>query len=125
MVGMVPAARGISSRSHARGVTARPPRGANALGPRARIKWDRLGRYVLVIAIGVVLVSYIHPLTTYLSQYKAANRARAELDRLKQQNRQLHLRIKEQSDPLTVELRARRLGMARQGERPYIIEGLK
>lgn len=80
---------------------------------------------MLVIAILVVLASYIQPLSTYWSQRKAAQRSRADLTQLKQQRRDLRLRVKELNDPRMFETQARRLGMVREGERLFIIQGLE
>lgn len=76
------------------------------------------------MAIAVVLVSYIQPVSSYWTQRQAAHRASADLDGLRQQNRDLKRRVATLNDSRTFETQARRMGMVRPGERLFIIEGL-
>ena len=50
--------------------------------------------------------------------------AAQELDELTRANQQLKLRVDALRDPGALEHEARKLGMVRQGERAYVIEGL-
>ena len=72
----------------------------------------------------MILLLYISPAKHWLQQSSTASAQRQELDDLTQENRQLKHRVKQLQDPGALELEARRLGMVREGERAYVIEGL-
>ena len=91
---------------------------------RIRIRWDRLGRWALLAVLAFVVYLYIGPAATWVSTYREAGRKRAEVAALKDENRRLLERRRELRDPEALEREARRLGMVRQGERPYVIQGL-
>jgi cell division protein FtsB len=91
---------------------------------RTTIRWDRLGRLALLATLFVILLLYISPAKHWLQQSSTAGAQRQELDELTKENRQLEHRVKQLQDPDALELEARRLGMVREGERAYVIEGL-
>jgi cell division protein FtsB len=91
---------------------------------RTRIRWDRLGRWALIAVLGLVLYLYIGPAATWISTYREAARKRAEVAALKAENRRLRERRHVLRDPAALEREARRLGMVKAGEKPYVIEGL-
>jgi cell division protein FtsB len=108
----------------------RRPAGRRAR-PRARtragkggIRWDRLARLSLLVVLAAVLVSYMGPATEYLRAWKLAKDTGAELQALERDNERLRDRARRLRDLETVELEARKAGMARPGERVYLIEGL-
>ena len=90
-----------------------------------RIRWDRLGRWALIVVLGFVLYLYIGPAVSWVSAYKEAKRKRAEVAALKAENRRLLDRRKELRDPASLEREARRLGMVKAGEKSFVIEGVK
>jgi cell division protein FtsB len=125
-----------SSRSgHAR---ARPARRTTAAGPRPRprpvgggratratgIRWDRVGRIALLLVLVGIIGLYIGPARSYLGARQEAGRRSAELAELKRENARLRARRAALRDPQALEREARRLGMVRPGERPYVIEHL-
>lgn len=71
-----------------------------------------------------VLVSYLGPARNYLESWRLAKQTRVELQELRTDNDRLRERAKRLRDPNTIELEARRIGMARPGERAYVIRGL-
>ena len=89
-----------------------------------RIRWDRLGRWALIVVLGLVLYLYIGPALTWVSTYKEAGRKRAEVAALKAENKRLRDRRRYLRDPASLEREARRLGMVKAGEKSYVIEGL-
>ena len=89
-----------------------------------RIRWDRLGRWTLIMVLGFVLYLYIGPAASWVSTYKEAKRKREEVAALKAENQRLRERRKELRDPASLEREARRLGMVKAGEKSYVIEGL-
>jgi cell division protein FtsB len=91
---------------------------------RTQIRWDRLGRWALILVLGFVVYLYIGPAATWVSTYREAGRKRAEVAALKAENKQLRDRRRELRDPQALEREARRLGMVKAGEKSYVIEGL-
>ena len=91
---------------------------------RTSIRWDRLGRLALLGTLFVILLLYVSPAKHWLQQSSTAGAQRQELDELIKENRQLKERVRALRDPGALEREARRLGMVRQGERAYVIQGL-
>ena len=92
--------------------------------PPARIRWDRLGRYALLMVLSAVLLSYISPISHWLRQSETAKQEEAQLAELQDENAQLKGRIDDLKRPLALEREARKLGMIKEGERAYVIENL-
>ena len=90
-----------------------------------RIRWDRLGRWALIVVLGLVLYLYVGPAATWVSTYQEAKRKRAEVAALKAENRRLLDRRKGLRDPASLEREARRLGMVKAGEKSYVVQGVK
>jgi cell division protein FtsB len=88
------------------------------------IRWDRVGRLALLATFFVILLLYISPAKHWLQQSSTARAQRSELKELTAQNRELKRRVRSLRDPGALEREARKLGMVRQGERAYVIEGL-
>jgi cell division protein FtsB len=88
------------------------------------IRWDRVGRVALLGTLVVILMLYVSPARHWLQQSSTAGAQRAEVEELTDENRQLKRRVRALRDPGALEREARRLGMVRQGERAYVIEGL-
>jgi cell division protein FtsB len=91
---------------------------------RTSIRWDRLGRLALLATLLVILLLYISPAKHWWQQSRTARAQSAELEKLNEENRKLKRRVRALRDPGALEREARRLGMVRQGERAYVIEGL-
>ena len=91
---------------------------------RTSIRWDRLGRLALLGTLFVILMLYISPAKHWWEQSRTSNAQAQELEDLSQENHGLKERVKALRDPGALEREARRLGMVRQGERAYVIEGL-
>ncbi len=92
--------------------------------PPARIRWDRLGRYALLMVLGAVLLSYISPISHWLRQSETAKHEEAQLEALQEENASLKHRVEDLKRPLALEREARKLGMIKEGERAYVIENL-
>jgi cell division protein FtsB len=98
-----------------------------AAGPALRlpgIRWDRVARLSLLFALLLVLLSYVGPATNYWEAWHLNRETRSEVRTLREDNAQLRERARELQNPQRVELEARRLGMARPGERVYVVRGL-
>jgi cell division protein FtsB len=93
------------------------------VGP-SRIRWDRLGRTVLVLVLFGVLISYLNPVVNLIDAWRDSKAGEDRLVELEREQASLEEKVEEASSPLTVEREARRLGMIRAGERAYVVRGL-
>ncbi len=85
------------------------------------IRWDRLpGNWLLLIVL-VMGFLYVPPLHGYYEQRKATSEARASLQATAKENRELRARAKSLKRQSTIELEARKLGMVKPDERPFVI----
>jgi cell division protein FtsB len=91
---------------------------------RPNIRWDRLGRVFLLGVLFVILLMYISPLTRWVTQKSTAKEDTAQLHQLESANGSLKKKLKLLGSPQALELRARQLGMVKQGERAFVIENL-
>lgn len=104
--------------------TVRPPQ-TSALGAAAlRVRWDRVGRVALLLLLVVVVGLYIGPARSLFSTWRDSNAKQAQLHALQREHTTLLRRAAELRDPRTVEAEARRLGLVRPGERPYVVRNL-
>jgi len=97
--------------------------GAHRATADGRIRWDRVGRVALLCLLFVVLMLYIAPLRNWLAQSRMANLERGETHALEREHERLARRARDLERPAVIEREARRLGMVRRGERPFVIEG--
>jgi cell division protein FtsB len=88
------------------------------------IRWDRVGRVALLATLVTILGLYLSPAKHWIEQSRTAGEQTRELKSLTAENRNLKKRVHALRDPGALEHEARRLGMVRQGERPYVVEGL-
>ena len=91
---------------------------------RPNIRWDRLGRVFLLGVLFVILLMYVSPLTRWVTQKNTAKEDTAALRQLEATNADLKSRLRSLQSPQALELRARKLGMVKQGERAFVIENL-
>lgn len=89
-----------------------------------RVRWERLGRVVLVGVFAIVLGLYLKQGLSLLGTHSQAAGQQAIVQRLARENRRLERERAALSDPATIELDARKLGMVNPGERPYVVTGL-
>jgi cell division protein FtsB len=92
---------------------------------RTRIQWDRVGRIVLVVVLFLVLASYVNPLVNFVDAWRDSKAEQAQLAELKLENARLKQRAASLEGPAAAESAARKLGMVSEGERSYVIRGLK
>jgi cell division protein FtsB len=78
----------------------------------------------LLLVLFAVLVSYVGPAANYLESWRLAKQTRTELNGLRAENAHLRERAKLLRDSDAIELEARKIGMARPGERAYVIRNL-
>src|SRR4051812_7490960 len=116
----------MSARAQtARGYRMRPaPRRTAGRGRPSRVRWDKLGRVVLVLVLFGVLASYIGPTIKFVGSWRDAGVQRAELRALQAENQHLRERQASLGEPGAAEQAARKLGMVSVGEGSYVIQGL-
>lgn len=117
------AAAQTAPRRHPRQPPARPHR-VIARPPRLRVRWERVGRYGLVVVFAIVIGLYAQHTLSYLSTRSVAGQQQATVSRLQRQNAALLGQERALNDPATIVSQARKLGMVRPGERPYTITGM-
>ena len=94
------------------------------LAGAAAIRWDRVSRVVLlVVLLGLVLL-YAGPARSYWDAMQEASQRRAEVAERKRENERLRERRRALRSSGALEREARRLGMTKPGERPYVVENL-
>jgi cell division protein FtsB len=71
-----------------------------------------------------IVLSYVGPATNYLQSWRLARQTKSEVAELKRDNAKLRARAKHLKNPAEIELQARRMGMARPGERVYVVRNL-
>lgn len=91
----------------------------------SRIRWDRVGRVVLVVAIFAVLVSYIGPTLNVFETWRESSAAESRLGELKAENEQLSRQASALQEPAAMIAEARKLGLVAPGEQAYVVDGLK
>jgi cell division protein FtsB len=77
-----------------------------------------------VLVLGAILLSYVGPTTKYFRTWRLAHQTRADVQSLRAENERLRARAARLRDPEQIELEARKIGMARPGERVYVVRGL-
>lgn len=92
-------------------------------GGRA-IRWDRVGRVALLMVLLGVVALYVGPSLNFLGTYREAKTRRDEVRTLQAENDRLRARRKALQSRATLEREARRLGLVKPGERPFIVKGL-
>jgi cell division protein FtsB len=90
----------------------------------AGIRWDRMGRVAMLLLVAGVLSLYAGPVHSWYVTWRDSRAKRAEVARLRAENVRLRARRADLLRASTLEREARRLGMVRPGERPYIVRGL-
>jgi cell division protein FtsB len=97
-------------------------RRAPARTARSEIQWHKVGRLALLFMLFVIVLLYIRPVAHWIQQRSTAAHSRADLRDLQAEHARLQARLRQLSGTGAVEREARRMGMVRRGERPYVIE---
>jgi cell division protein FtsB len=101
-----------------------PQRPRVVAGGGRAIRWDRVGRVALLVVLLGVVALYVGPSISFFQTYREAKTRRAEVRQLQTENAKLRARRQALKDPQTLEREARRLGLVKPGERPFIVKGL-
>jgi cell division protein FtsB len=78
---------------------------------------------LLVVLLGVVAL-YVGPSISFFHTYKEAEAKRGEVRALQAENARLRARKQALRSPATLEQEARRLGLVKPGEKPFVVKGL-
>jgi cell division protein FtsB len=91
----------------------------------ARIRWDRVGRVALLLVLLLIVYLYVGPVRSWWSTWQDSKAKQAEVTRLERDNAQLRARKAALQTPEALEREARRMGMVRPDERPFVVRGLR
>ena len=89
-----------------------------------RIRWDRVGRVALLLVLVLLVYLYVGPVRSWWSTWQDSKAKHAQVERLERENERLRKRRAELNDPAALEREARRMGMVRPDERPFVVRGL-
>lgn len=90
----------------------------------ANIRWDRISRYGLLAVFAGLLFLYVNPLRSYVHTLQESNERQGQVQVLEREHKALQARQQALTRPEVVEAEARRLGMVRPGERPFVVRNL-
>lgn len=93
-------------------------------GRRSGIRWDRLGRTILLIVLAVVIFNYFGPAKTYWDQRRVATGQREQLKALRTRNQVLKQRVHGLTEPRLLQQHAREIGMVKSGEQPIVVQDI-
>ena len=94
-------------------------------GRASRIRWDRLGRVLLVLVVFGILISYVGPSLNVFESWRESRAAEARLAELEAENERLTRQAKALEGDAAAVAEARKLGMVGPTERAYVIDGLR
>lgn len=97
---------------------------ARSARPVARVRWDRLGRVALLCVLVALVYLALSAGFHLLSTWREARGDSAKVEMMQRENKVLQDQHKALGRRGTVEAEARRLGMMKPNERPYIVSGL-
>jgi len=109
---------GMSSAS----VSARPVRRSSR--PAARVRWDRLGRVAMLCVLVVLAYLYLSAGVHLVSTWRAARGESAKVASMQREHNALQRQHEALGSPGAVEAQARKLGMMKHDELPFIVSGL-
>jgi len=107
-----------SRRPHVKAASTRAGRAG------ARVRWDRVARMALGAVLCVVGALYVQHAVAWFSSRSAYQHAHSSVVSLQRSNAALQRQEKAFRNPATILRDARRLGMVRPGERPYVLSGV-
>lgn len=90
----------------------------------ARIRWDRVGRVALLLVLLLLVYLYVGPVRSWWSTLQDSKAKQAQVERLKRENAELRSRRAALQTPQALEREARRMGMVKPDERPFVVRGL-
>jgi cell division protein FtsB len=88
------------------------------------IRWDRVGRVALLLVLIAIVGLYIGPSLSYFSAWRESKAREDVVAKLEREQERLKARRADLRNPRILEQEARRLGMVKPGETPYVIGNL-
>lgn len=85
------------------------------------IRWNRLPGNWLVVIVLVMAALYVPPLKGFYEQRKSTSQAKATLQQLGKENRQLRARASALKKQSSIATEARRQGMLTPDEKPFVV----
>ena len=104
----------------------RPGGSSRPSGPPAapRVRWDRVGRLALLCVLVALLYLYVSAGLRMLSTWHQSRHDNAAVASMQREHVRLEHQHEELSGQSALEAQARKLGMMRRGEQPYVVSGL-
>jgi len=91
---------------------------------RARVRWDRLGRVAMLCVLVVLAYLYLSAGVHLVSTWRQARSESTKVAAMQREHNTLQRQHEALGSPGAVEAQARKLGMMRHDERPYIVGNL-
>jgi len=88
------------------------------------VRWEQLGRLAMLAVMVALAYLYLSAGVRMFSTWRQARHDQATVRMMQDEHRRLVSQHELLSNPETVEGEARRLGLARSGERQYVLNGL-
>jgi cell division protein FtsB len=115
----------MSTRAQtARGYRYRPAPRRRGSARVSGIRWDRIGRTILLVFLAVIVLLYIRPGLNVLDTWGEKRAEQAHVAELEREQARLKRQLAGLSEPGAIEQQAREMGMIAPGERPYAVRGL-
>jgi cell division protein FtsB len=89
---------------------------------RSSIQWHKVGRLALLFTLFVIVLLYIRPVAHWVQQRQTAAHSQSDLRDLQREHDRLQARLHQLSGTGAVEREARKMGMVRRDERPFVID---
>jgi hypothetical protein len=102
----------------------RPTAARGALAASARVRWDRVGRIALLCVLAALLFLYVSAGFHMFSKWRQSRHDGAALGQMEREHVALIRQHQALSGSAAVEASARKLGMMRANEQPYVVTGL-
>jgi hypothetical protein len=90
----------------------------------ARVRWDRLGRVAMLGVLVVLAYLYLSAGVHLFNTWREAHGESAKVATMQREHKTLQRQHEALGSPGAVEAQARKLGLMKHGERPFIISNL-
>jgi cell division protein FtsB len=114
----------IRPRTARRTGASRSGGGLLARSASGQVRWDRVGRVALLCVLVALVYLYVSAGFHMLSTWKQSQHDGAAVASMEHEHAQLVRQREQLSGQPALEAQARKLGMMRRGEQPYLISGL-
>jgi len=89
-----------------------------------RVRWDRVGRLALLCVLVALVYLYVSAGFRMLSTWRQSRHDSAAVASMEHEHSRLLRQREALSGQAALEAQARKLGMMRKGEQPYVVTGL-